>query len=91
MLVGVAMPLKYLAGVPLAVKVAGWVHGVLFMALVIVLLWTWAAARWRAGRAGLVLAAALVPLGPFLIDRRMRAYGEEFERGAGRGSDGVTG
>ena len=32
-LLGVAMPLKYLAGMPAAVKIVGWVHGILFVAL----------------------------------------------------------
>ena len=31
LLVLVAMPLKYFAGIPGAVKVAGWVHGILFI------------------------------------------------------------
>ena len=78
LLLGVAMPLKYLAGVPQAVKVVGWVHGVLFMAYGAALLWTWAAARWPARRAGLALVAALVPFGPFLIDRRMRGWEGEW-------------
>lgn len=34
----VAMPLKYLAGQPLAVRVAGSVHGALFVALVLLIL-----------------------------------------------------
>ena len=36
----VAMPLKYFAGVPMAVKVVGWIHGVLFAAVVMALVWT---------------------------------------------------
>ena len=32
LLLGVAMPLKYFAGMPLAVKIAGWIHGLLFIA-----------------------------------------------------------
>ena len=32
LLLGVAMPLKYMAGMPMAVKVVGWIHGVLFVA-----------------------------------------------------------
>ena len=32
LLLGVAMPLKYFAGMPLAVKFAGWIHGLLFLA-----------------------------------------------------------
>ena len=30
LLLGVAMPLKYLAGMPAMVQVAGWIHGLLF-------------------------------------------------------------
>ena len=33
-LLGIAMPLKYAAGMPLAVSVCGMIHGVLFMLLV---------------------------------------------------------
>ena len=33
-LLGIAMPLKYLAHLPLAVKVVGWVHGDLVTAMV---------------------------------------------------------
>jgi len=75
----VAMPLKYFAGMPMAVKVAGWVHGVLFMALCAALLWTMIAARWPIGRGALVFVAALLPFGPFVLDRRMKQYAAEFE------------
>jgi integral membrane protein len=79
LLVAVAMPLKYLAGLPGAVKVVGWAHGVLFVAFGAALAWTWVAARWPVGRAAMVVAASLVPLGPFLIDRRMALYVAEYE------------
>jgi hypothetical protein len=36
------------------------------------------AAKWTLGRGALVFLAALVPLGPFLIDRRMLGYEAEF-------------
>ena len=77
-LLGVAMPLKYAAGMPMAVRVVGWVHGVLFVALIAALVWTMIVARWRLGRGALVFVAALVPLGPFLIDRRMNSYAAEY-------------
>jgi integral membrane protein len=77
-LLGVAMPLKYLAGLPTAVKVAGWIHGVLFVLLCAALLRALVVARWPAGRAALVFVAALLPFGPFLLDRRMKQYNEEF-------------
>ncbi len=78
-LLGVAMPLKYLAGMPMAVKVFGWAHGVLFMAVVAVLVWTMIAARWPLARGALVFVAALVPFGPLLLDRRMKDYAAEYE------------
>jgi integral membrane protein len=71
-LLGVAMPLKYFAGLPQAVKVVGWIHGLLFIAFCMVLLQTRLDARWNAWRTVLVLLAALVPFGPFLIDGRLR-------------------
>jgi integral membrane protein len=40
LLVGVAMPLKYFADLPLAVKIAGWLHGMLFLAFCMLLLQT---------------------------------------------------
>lgn len=72
-LLGIAMPLKYLAGLPLAVKVVGWAHGVLFI--------TFIAALWSAWRNGLplrlsalVFIASLLPFGPFLIDSRLARH-----------------
>jgi integral membrane protein len=75
----IAMPLKYLAGMPMAVKVAGWIHGMLFMALIVALVRAKLAARWPVSRAGLVLVAALLPFGPFMIDRRMREYEGQYQ------------
>jgi integral membrane protein len=79
-LLGIAMPLKYLAGLPLAVKIVGWVHGILFMILVVALVQTMRAARWPLRRGAVVFVAALLPFGPFVLDRRMREYAAEFER-----------
>lgn len=78
LLLGVAMPLKYAAGMPGAVKVAGWVHGVLFMIVCLALLRAVVVARWPLARAALVFVAALVPFGPFVLDPRMKRYVAEF-------------
>lgn len=67
-LLGIAMPLKYLAGMPEVVTIVGWVHGVLFMALCAALLSATRVAQWRLQQAGRVLVAALLPFGPFVID-----------------------
>ncbi len=70
-LLGIAMPLKYLAGFPLAVKVVGWAHGALFVWFVIVLLHAWRRANLTIAQTLGVFIAALLPFGPFLIDRRL--------------------
>lgn len=70
----VAIPLKYLAGQPMAVKWVGWAHGVLFMAYAFQLAFVFFQHRWSIPRAATALAAALLPFGPFLLDRRMRDW-----------------
>jgi integral membrane protein len=70
-LLGIAMPLKYLAGVPLAVKIVGWAHGVLFVAFVIALVRAKLRANLTLVQTLVVFIAALLPFGPFLIDRRL--------------------
>lgn len=78
------MPLKYVAGWPLAVKVVGWIHGVLFVIFGCALLRVWIQARWPFGRTVLVFIAALLPFGPFVVDRRMREWEADFfQRAAG--------
>ena len=77
----VAMPLKYFAGLPQAVKVVGWTHGLLFIVLCAALLYTTVVARWPLARAGLVFVAALLPFGPILIDRRMKGFEAEARDG----------
>ncbi|MCE9609475.1 MAG: DUF3817 domain-containing protein [Chthoniobacter sp.] len=81
LLLGVAMPLKYLAGWPLAVKIVGSLHGGLFVIFCGALLRTLLVARWPVSRAALIFVASLLPFGPFVVDGRMAAYEEEFARG----------
>ncbi|CAN5820916.1 DUF3817 domain-containing protein [soil metagenome] len=76
----IAMPLKYMAGIPLAVKIVGWVHGVLFVTFCFALLKTMLQARWSIFRAALIFVAALLPVVPFFIDRRMSGYEKEFQQ-----------
>lgn len=71
LLMGVAMPLKYLAGQPLAVKYLGWAHGLLFILLCLAILQAWLAGALTFRRSFVTFLAALVPFGPFLMDRRL--------------------
>jgi integral membrane protein len=79
-LLSVAMPLKYFAGIPMAVKVFGWVHGALFVVFCASLLHTMVTARWPFPRAVPIFIAALLPFGPFIFDRRMAQYESEFDQ-----------
>lgn len=69
----VAMPLKYFAGYPAAVKVTGMAHGVLFILFVVALLNAMLAHRWKIPFSLLVFLSSLLPFGPFLIDGRLKA------------------
>lgn len=81
------MPLKYIWNQPAAVKVTGWIHGVLFILFCAALLQTILVAKWPLSRAAVAFVAALLPFGPFVIDRRMVAYDEEFRKTRRSGQD----
>jgi integral membrane protein len=68
-LFGIAMPLKYAAGMPLAVTVAGTVHGALFIALALMLLIAIREVPLPISVAATGLVAAVLPGGPFFFDR----------------------
>jgi integral membrane protein len=78
-LLGVAMPLKYLADMPLAVRIAGWIHGLLFIAVLYLLSRAAAQLSWSRRQIAVVVIAALLPFGPFVIDRRLA----EMDRASG--------
>lgn len=78
LLTGVAMPLKYAAGMPEAVRFAGSVHGLLFLVFCLALFQAWSDCEWTVKRAAGVFVAAVVPFGPFLIDGRLKR--EQAER-----------
>jgi integral membrane protein len=67
----IAMPLKYLAGEPGAVRVVGMIHGVLFLAYVLLLIQVWADTRWPLQRIALLFVASLLPFGTFVADYRV--------------------
>lgn len=79
LLLGVAMPLKYLADMPLAVRYVGWAHGVLFIAFVMLILPAISQAGWPLRRAALLFGAAFVPFGPFLADRSLKEAQQQSE------------
>ncbi len=68
----IAMPLKYLAGMPLAVKMVGWAHGLLFVLYLLALVEASAAHRWSLVRIVGAFIASLLPFGTFVLDARLR-------------------
>ncbi|MEJ7822873.1 MAG: DUF3817 domain-containing protein [Chitinophagaceae bacterium] len=68
----IAMPLKYYFNQPLAVKIVGWMHGILFIAF-IWLAWNYKNDhnknfRWFA----IAFVAALIPVGTFFFDKKLK-------------------
>jgi integral membrane protein len=68
----IAMPLKYFAGMPLAVKLVGWAHGVLFVLYLLALGHAASSRQWPLLRVGAGFIASLVPFGPFIFDVWLR-------------------
>ena len=68
-LLGIAMPLKYLAGQPEAVSVVGAIHGLLTIVFVLAVAQAMAAYRWPILHALGALVASMIPFGAFALDR----------------------
>jgi integral membrane protein len=74
LVLGGAMVLKYWYAMPSAIRIPGMVHGLLFLVLIWLLLRAHFEAHWPRQRLWLVMAASLVPLWPFFLDRRVREW-----------------
>lgn len=64
----VAMPLKYLADLPLAVTIVGSIHGALFVVYVLMLFLAVSRVPLPPGLVAWGLVGAVVPFGPFVFD-----------------------
>jgi integral membrane protein len=64
-LIGVAMPLKYLFEMPLAVTYVGWAHGVLFVSYCACLPYFLFESKWKFTRCLRAFVLALLPFGTF--------------------------
>ena len=72
LLLFIAMPLKYYADMPLAVKYTGWVHGLLFVLYAALFVLAWQEQKWKFGKAVLIFLASLLPFMPFVVDRKLK-------------------
>lgn len=79
-LLAIAMPLKYLAGMPEMVRIVGMAHGVLFVAYIMLTLLAKYQYPWSWKKVGLLWVASVVPFGTFYADYkilRLEEHGNE--------------
>lgn len=69
-LLGICMPLKYYAGIPEAVKIVGWAHGLLFVLYVGAVVQAKFILHWSFKQVFFAMAASVIPFGPFIVDRQ---------------------
>jgi integral membrane protein len=77
LLFGIAMPLKYLADMPLAVRIVGSLHGLLFICLVMAFLYAIGRVPISKALATAGIVAAVLPFGPYVFDRWLGELGND--------------
>jgi integral membrane protein len=73
LLLFIAMPLKYIAGMPQYVTAVGAVHGALWMVYLASIVDVRLAIDWPWKRCAVAFIASVVPFGPFLLEPSLRA------------------
>ena len=68
----VAMPLKYLADLPIAVKVAGMIHGILFVVFCVYLFKLKMTNAINTKMSFVAFVLSLLPFGTFYLDKQLR-------------------
>lgn len=71
LLLGVAMPLKYLAGIPEMVTFVGWAHGLLLILYIAGIIWVREVAGMSIKSCALAFVASLLPFGTFYADKKI--------------------
>lgn len=71
-LLGIAMPLKYMFDIPIAVTYVGWAHGILFILYIYTVFPTSRKLKWDFSRTFFALIASVLPFGPFIFDRNLK-------------------
>jgi len=70
-LLGIAMPLKYVFGLPATTQIVGMAHGILFIAYVLMVVIIRKQLDWNLKTTALALTASVLPFGPFVVDRKL--------------------
>ena len=70
-LIGIAVPVKYIAHDASVVKAMGPIHGALFLLFIVNTISVGIAQKWKWDTTGKVLLACIIPFGTFYIDKRI--------------------
>ena len=68
----IAMPLKYIAGMPTPVRIVGMLHGILFVWYSIVLLQATLTYKWPIKKAFIGFGLSFLPFGTFYLDKILK-------------------
>ena len=78
-LLGIAMPLKYFAGLPLAVTIMGSLHGVIFIVYIASIAWAQLRLQWPIVYSIVAVLVAFIPLGNFVLDRYIKRAAQRYK------------
>lgn len=76
----IAMPLKYMMDLPLAVKYVGWAHGLLFIIYILMVFPTARKLSWNFAKTLFALAASILPFGPFIFHKNLTLEEKEMTK-----------
>lgn len=69
-LLGIAMPLKYIWHMPEMVQMVGMAHGVLFVMYVGGAIYLQSKMNWTFGQLCIIIFCSVLPFGPFYVERK---------------------
>ena len=68
----IAMPIKYMLGEPIVVKIVGMAHGGLFLLFLYLLFVTAREFKWNLSFISIAFVASLLPFGTFFLDKKLK-------------------
>jgi integral membrane protein len=71
LLLGIAVPLKHVADIPLATSIMGPIHGIAFVLYIWMLIQTVSIGAWTRAATVRMIVAALLPFGAFVNERAL--------------------
>lgn len=69
-LLGIAMPLKYIWDMPQMVQMVGMAHGILFVLYVMGAIYMFKKLNWTTAQLFIAIMCSVLPFGPFYVERK---------------------